>query len=62
VRETRPPGSMSGEWNRSVSHRATPRLYVNSTIVRGNFSAFRPIARTRRLADPMISTAIFDNG
>jgi hypothetical protein len=29
VREIRPPGSMSGEWKRSISHRATPRLYLN---------------------------------
>jgi hypothetical protein len=34
VRETRPPGSMSGEWNRSVSHRATPRLYDLKAILR----------------------------
>ena len=27
MREIRPYGSMSGEWRRSVSHRATPRLY-----------------------------------
>jgi hypothetical protein len=28
MREIRPYGSMSGEWKRSVSHRATPRLYI----------------------------------
>jgi len=27
MRENRQSGSMSGEWKRSVSHRATPRLY-----------------------------------
>ena len=25
--ENGPSGSMSGEWKRSISHRATPRLY-----------------------------------
>ena len=36
--EIGPSGSMSGEWKRSESHRATPRLYPgpqeNSVILR----------------------------
>src|SRR3954471_18679415 len=32
--EIGPSGSMSGEWKRSLSHRATPRLYSGSLMIR----------------------------
>ena len=36
----RKSGSMSGEWKRSVSYRATPRLYCASRETENPYSSF----------------------